>query len=55
MIAHIMGLPIEESALQLVPFGAAMMSVVVIAGRMRIDRIRRWLRRGRDARRQAEI
>jgi hypothetical protein len=43
IVAHIMGLPIEESVIQLAPFGAAMTSVVVIAGRTRIDRLRRWL------------
>ena len=44
MIAHIMGLPIEESVVQLAPFGAAMISVVIIAGRTHIDRMRRRLR-----------
>ncbi len=51
MIAHIMGLPIEESVVQLAPFGAAMISVVIIAGRTRFGQLRRLvrhrLRRGR--------
>ena len=44
MIAHIMGIPIEESVLQLVPAAAAMMTAVVVAGRTRLGRIRRRLR-----------
>jgi hypothetical protein len=45
VIAHVMGLPIEESILPLVPVGAAMMSVAVIAGRAKVDRLRRRFRR----------
>jgi hypothetical protein len=41
VIAHIMGLPVEESVLQLVPAGAAMMTVVAVASRKALDRIRR--------------
>ena len=41
MIAHIMGLPVEESVLQLVPAGAAMMTLVAVASRNALDRIRR--------------
>ena len=44
MIAHIMGLPIEESVVQLAPFGAAMMSVVAIAARTKLNSLRRRLR-----------
>ena len=44
MIAHVMGLPIEESVLQLAPIGAVMVPAVVIAGRRGMDRLRRWLR-----------
>ena len=47
MIAHIMGLPVEESVLQLVPTGAAMMTLIAVAGRNALDHIRR--RRGIDA------
>ncbi len=42
--AHILGLPVEESALQLAPAGAAMVTMVAIAGRARLGRLRRWLR-----------
>jgi hypothetical protein len=55
VIAHIMGLPIEESVLQLAPVGAAMLSVVAIAGRTWLDRLRRRLRHGPESRREAEI
>ena len=44
MIAHIVGIPIEESVLQLVPAAAAMMTAIVVAGRMRLGRIRRRVR-----------
>jgi hypothetical protein len=37
IVAHVMGLPIEESVLQLAPAGAAM-SVVAIAGLRRLRR-----------------
>jgi hypothetical protein len=39
VIAHVMGLPIEESLLQLAPAGLAM-TVVVIAGRSSFGRLR---------------
>jgi len=44
ILAHIMGLPVEESVLQLAPAGAAMVTVVAIAGRTRLERLRRRLR-----------
>ena len=47
MIAHIMGLPVEESVLQLVPAGAAMMTLVAVASRNALAHIRR--RPGTDA------
>jgi hypothetical protein len=47
VIAHIMGLPVEESILQLVPAGAAMMTLVAVASRNALERIRR--RPGTDA------
>ena len=47
MIAHIVGLPVEESVLQLVPAGAAMMTLVAVASRNVLDRMRR--RPGTDA------
>jgi hypothetical protein len=43
--AHVMGLPIEESVLQLAPVGAVLLPAVVIAGRRRLGRVSRWLRR----------
>jgi hypothetical protein len=49
--AHILGIPVEESLAQLVPAGAALVSVVGIAGRTRLGWLRRLvrhrLRRGR--------
>jgi hypothetical protein len=41
ILAHVMGLPIEESVVQLMPAGAAMVTVVVIAGRATFARLRR--------------
>jgi hypothetical protein len=40
-----MGIPIEESVLQLLPAGAAIVTAVAIAGRATLDRLRRWARR----------
>jgi len=39
-----MGIPIEESVLQLVPAGAVMMTAVAIAGRTGFGRLRRRFR-----------
>jgi protein required for attachment to host cells len=44
MLAHIIGIPIEETVLQLAPAGAAIVTVVVIAGRTTLGRLRRPLR-----------
>jgi hypothetical protein len=52
VIAHIMGLPVEESVLQLVPAGAAMMTLLAVASRNALDHIRR--RRGIDAKHSDE-
>jgi hypothetical protein len=41
VIAHIMGLPVEESVLELAPAVAAMMTLVAVASRNALDRIRR--------------
>jgi hypothetical protein len=46
VIGHIMGLPIKESILPLVPVGAAMMSVAAIAARDAFDRVRRRPKEG---------
>jgi hypothetical protein len=43
-LAHILGIPIEESVLQLAPAGAAMMTAVAIVGRASLGRLRRRLR-----------
>jgi hypothetical protein len=44
ILGHIAGIPVEESVLQLAPAGAAMATVVAIAGRTGLDRLRRRLR-----------
>jgi hypothetical protein len=41
MVAHIRGIPFEESVLQLAPAGAAMATAVAIAGRTGLGRLRR--------------
>jgi len=53
IVAHIMGIPVEESFLQLVPAGAAMVTAVAIVGRARLKgalgvRFRRGGRAARD-------
>jgi hypothetical protein len=42
-----MGIPVEESVLQIVPAAAAMMTLVAVASRNALDRLRRRL--GTDA------
>jgi hypothetical protein len=44
IVAHVMGIPIEESILELAPAGAAMVTAVAIAGRASLGRLRRRLR-----------
>ena len=44
IIAHVMGIPVEESVLQLAPAGAAVITAVAIAGRASLGRLRRRLR-----------
>ena len=39
MLAHIMGIPVEESVLQLAPAGAATVSLFAIAGCATIRRL----------------
>jgi hypothetical protein len=46
MLAHIMGIPVEETVLQLAPAGAATATAVAFVGRARLGRLRRRLRRG---------
>jgi uncharacterized membrane protein AbrB (regulator of aidB expression) len=43
MLAHVLGIPFEESVLQLAPAGAAMVTAVAIAGRASLGRLRRRL------------
>lgn len=48
IVAHILGIPIEESVLQLAPAGAAMVTAVTVAGRMCLGSLRRRLRHRRE-------
>ena len=51
MVGHVMGIPIEESVLQLAAAGGAL-TAAAIAGRTAVDRLRRRLNRrstGEDA------
>ena len=43
IVAHVMGLPVEESVLQLVPVGATVITAVAIAGRAAVGRLRHRL------------
>ena len=43
MIAHIMGIPIEEAVLPLMPAGAAIITAIAIAGRTPLRRLRQRL------------
>ena len=40
IVAHVLGLPIEESMVQLAPAGAAIVAAATIAGRAALDRLR---------------
>jgi hypothetical protein len=44
IVAHIMGIPVEESVLQLAPAGAAMVTALAVAARASFGRLRRRLR-----------
>jgi uncharacterized membrane protein AbrB (regulator of aidB expression) len=46
-LAHIIGIPVEESVLQLAPAGAATVTAVALAGRTRLSRLLARLRRRR--------
>jgi hypothetical protein len=37
ILGHIFGLPVEETAIQLAPAGAATMTVIAIAGRTKLN------------------
>ena len=41
IIGHVMGIPVEESVLQLVPAGAVTVTAFAIAGRQLLHRLRR--------------
>jgi hypothetical protein len=41
IVGHVLGMPVEESVLQLVPAGAAVVTAAAIAGRVTLTRLRR--------------
>jgi hypothetical protein len=41
IVAHFMGIPVEESVLPLAPAGAAMLTAVALVTRVRLSRIAR--------------
>jgi hypothetical protein len=45
IVAHVMGIPVEESVLQLLPAGTVIVTAAAIAGRATLARLRRWARR----------
>jgi hypothetical protein len=45
IVAHVMGLPVEENVLQLMPAGAVLAAAAGIAVRTTLDRARRLRRR----------
>jgi hypothetical protein len=45
IVAHIFGIPVEESVLQLAPAGVAIATAFAIAVRTTLDRLRRSVRR----------
>ena len=44
-LAHVMGMPIEESALALAPGGAAILTGVAVVARSKLATLVEWLRR----------
>jgi hypothetical protein len=50
IVGHIMGIPVEETALQFAPTGAAIVTAVAIAGRTGLGRLRVRLRHARSTR-----
>ena len=50
IVAHILGLPIEESVFQLAPAGAATLTALAVAGRTALGRLRRRLGRQHEQR-----
>jgi hypothetical protein len=47
IVAHVLGLPIEESLLQLAPAGAALVTLGTLAARAALARLRRTRRTAR--------
>jgi uncharacterized membrane protein AbrB (regulator of aidB expression) len=45
MLAHMMGMPLEESVLQFAPAGAATATLIAMAGRVELGRLLNRLRR----------
>jgi hypothetical protein len=45
ILGHIMGIPVEESVLQLAPAGAATTTLLALAGRTWVGRLLAWARR----------
>jgi hypothetical protein len=45
ILGHILGIPVEETAAQFVPAGAATLAMIAIAGRTKLGRLRRRFRR----------
>jgi hypothetical protein len=45
MLGHVMGLPVEESVLQLFPAGTATATLLALAGRAELGRLLARLRR----------
>jgi hypothetical protein len=50
MLAHVAGIPVEESVVQFAQAGAALVTAAAIAGRLGLARLRRRLRHTREAR-----
>ena len=44
IVAHVMGLPLEESIIQFAPAGVAVVTAVGLVGRTSLGRLRRRLR-----------
>jgi hypothetical protein len=40
IVGHVLGLPVEESVVQLAPAGAAIVTALTIAARTALDRLR---------------
>jgi hypothetical protein len=45
ILGHIIGIPLEESVLQLAPAGAATTTLIALAGRTWVGRLLTWARR----------